>query len=527
MQRLTMPSPLADIDMMLEDLSVGVAIFEASTFCLLAANAAYQSLLEPMWQEGRAIGHSLVEICPPAEVDGAIALFHRLSAMCMRSEPDLAVSAQFFHRSAYWNWTLSPIYDQAGQVMHLLLTVNKIPNQIIDQRQAERGQREIAELSVQGRKSGPLSQERYRVMTILDHLPEGIILVEATSSIVSYANSVAAQMLGLALIDLVGQPLNRSVPSRPDLSSSRPPLVEWNFALIRALSGKTIHSQECQVTRPDGSKAIVLCSAAPLLTQEGSIAEAVLVFQDITAQKSLEQQKNDFFAIANHELRTPLTAIMGFAELLQFQATGELDAFQQDAISSILQEGEHLRQLVHDLLDVSSLDYAQLDLKRTTSDLLTLLQQQIRAAAQSTRTHQISLTLHEIDSIRSLMGWIDPLRFKQIIGNLLSNAIKYSPAGSPIDVAVQPFRDASGIIHEVQISVKDQGIGIEVSDLPHVFERFYRASTLDAAISGFGVGLYLTKALVQSHKGQIWVESTKGQGSTFFVLLPLEHQEDA
>src|SRR5207245_8236514 len=120
-----------------------------------------------------------------------------------------------------------------------------------------------------------------------------------------------------------------------------------------------------------------------------------------------------------------------------------------------------------------------------------------------------------------LMGWFDLPRTEQVVRNLLSNAIKYSPAGGEIELGVRPRRDAHGTAQEVLIWVKDQGIGIAAHDLPHLFERFYRAVTLDRSISGFGIGLYLTKELVQGHGGRIWVESTKGQGSTFFLALPL------
>src|SRR2546421_11474400 len=120
------------------------------------------------------------------------------------------------------------------------------------------------------------------------------------------------------------------------------------------------------------------------------------------------------------------------------------------------------------------------------------------------------------------MEWFVMWRIKQLLIILLSNRVKIGLDASKIWLGVCPRRDAQGIAQEVVIWVKDQGIGISARDLPHIFERFYRASTFDrSSISGFGIGLYLTKELVQAHGGRIWVESTKGQGSTFFVALPL------
>ena len=136
--------------------------------------------------------------------------------------------------------------------------------------------------------------------------------------------------------------------------------------------------------------------------------------------------------------------------------------------------------------------------------------------------HRLYLTLEELEPVDCLMGWFDLLRIEQVIRNLLSNAMKYSPSASEIEVGVRPRRDAQGREQEVMIWVKDQGMGINALDMPHIFECFYRAATFDrSSISGFGIGLYLTRQLVQAHGARIWAESTRGQGSTFYVVLPL------
>ncbi len=275
------------------------------------------------------------------------------------------------------------------------------------------------------------------------------------------------------------------------------------------------------ITRPDGREVVVLSSAAPIRASHGRITEAVIVFQDITARKSLEQQKNEFFAVASHELRTPLTIITGFAEILHLCATEEADARYRYAVTSIIQECDHLRRLIDELLDVSHTEHTPLELKRSYQDVLAPLQQMVTKHSSTTNKHRLHLTLHEVKPADRLMGWFDLSRIEQMLNNLLTNAIKYSPAGGEIEVGVHPRRDTQGTAREVLIWVKDQGIGIAAQDLPRIFERFYRADTLDGSISGFGIGLYLTRELVEGHGGRIWVESTQGQGSTFFVALPL------
>ena len=381
----------------------------------------------------------------------------------------------------------------------------------------------LAEALASARLHATITDERQRLHTVLDQLPEGVLLVEALTSKVEYANPAATQLLGLTLPQLIGVPLNQSALLSPYglASQNQQSAFRWNFALIHALWGKTTRSQELSITRPDGSESVVLSSAAPIRRSNGLISGAVIVFQDITALKQLEQQKSMFFAVANHELRTPLTTIMGFADLLQFWAPDGANPRYQYAVTNIVKECEHLTQLIDDLLDVSRLEHVRLDVQRSYQDLLGPLKQLVTKYSHTTRTHHLRLTLEDLEPIDRLMGWFDLPRIEQILTNLMTNAIKYSPVGTEIEVGVRPYRDAQSTAQEVMIRVKDQGIGIATDDLPHLFQRFYRASTLDRSISGFGIGLYLTKELVQGHGGRIWVETTKGVGSTFFVALPL------
>jgi signal transduction histidine kinase len=296
----------------------------------------------------------------------------------------------------------------------------------------------------------------------------------------------------------------------------------WNFALIHALWGKTITNRELLITRPDGSEITVLSSVAPIRMPGGMISGAVIVFQDISLLKQLEQQKDEFFAVANHELRTPLTIIMGFAELLHLRSGDNTDAMYQYATTSIMQECEHLLRLIHDLLDVSHLEHGGLKMRKSYQDLLAPLRQTVDKYAHTTETHTLCFVLEDIQPTDLLMGQFDIPRIEQALTNLITNAIKYSPVGSEIEVGARPYLKVDGVIQEVLIWVKDQGNGIASSDLPRIFERFYRAGDTDHPTSGFGIGLYLTKEMIQNHGGRIWVKSTKGKGSTFFVVLPLQ-----
>lgn len=371
-----------------------------------------------------------------------------------------------------------------------------------------------------------IANERARLRTTLDRLPEGILIVEQLDSSISYANNAAAHILGVPLKHLLGIQANRYsyTPAAKD-SNGQSSLLPWNFAVIRALCGGLVNSEEMLVTKPDGSKGVILCSSTPLSAESGSATGAIIVFQDITIKKSLEQHKNEFLAIAGHELRTPITTIQGLAEILQMQteAGQSLDSPRcLRALNSITTQSQLLKRLIQELLDLfridAQVDHTQLLLKPALHDLLTVVTEALESQRAITKKHEFHLVLEGLEPTDTLIGCFDKDRITQVLTNLVDNAIKYSPTGGEIEVGLRYSANISG---EALIWVKDHGIGIAAKELSHIFERFYRASNLDPAMSGFGLGLYLVKDMVTRHQGRIWTESTEGVGSTFYVLLPL------
>lgn len=368
-----------------------------------------------------------------------------------------------------------------------------------------------------------VAHERSRLGEILDQLPEGILVTEITSGLVRYANPVAAHILGSELSDLVGSPLQLPANVRQQLSAQNCPLFFWTFAVIRALSGETLHQVETVVVRPDGTQIPVLCSSTPLRTAQGAISGAILVLQDITIQKRLERDKNAFLALASHELRTPLTAVLGYANLLNelssASETIQLDpAMLQDATTQIMSQAEQMAWLIHEMLDLSSLDQDQLTLYLAEHNLVEILTQVVQTQQASTTRHQLRLELDPHTRAGGCLVQVDAMRLTQSLNNLVNNAIKYSPQGGNIEVGMRLLGQPPT---QVLIWVKDHGLGIAQEDLPHLFDRFYRSPKLDRAISGLGVGLYLTKQVILRHGGRIWVESVEGHGSTFSAVLPL------
>ncbi len=379
----------------------------------------------------------------------------------------------------------------------------------------------IAAALAHARMHGIIENERAKLRAILDQLPEGILIIEATSGAVSYINTAAAHIFGTSVQQLIGLHLNQlphiSQEPRANGHFSQP----WNFMFIRALAGETINGQEITIVRPDDSRIFALSSIAPLRAENKTMTGAVIVFQDITAQKSLEQQKNDFLSIASHELRTPITAIQGFAEILQFQMVQNTvrDPQSTRALAVILEQSEQLSQLIEEMLDITRIENMQLLLTRAPHDLISILKHVIESQTGTTNNHHIELVLQGLAHHDTLIGNVDKYRLMQVLSNLIGNAIKYSPGGGTIQVGL---RYADSKPNECLIWVKDAGLGIPAGDLPHIFKRFHRSSAIDGSISGLGLGLYLVKELVTRHGGSVWAESTEGNGSTFHVRLPLD-----
>jgi PAS domain S-box-containing protein len=225
------------------------------------------------------------------------------------------------------------------------------------------------------------------------------------------------------------------------------------------------------------------------------------------------QAKSMFLANMSHELRTPLNAIIGFSEMLELESAGSLTKVQMDYVKQVLQSGRHLLMLINDVLDLSKVEAGRLDLAReeiSVRELGDVMRDSVLPLAEKKK---IVLTSSIAEDLPKLV--VDKLRLKQVLYNLLSNAIKFTGSGGTVRLEAKAVADA------IEISVHDTGIGIRDEDLSRLFREFEQiGSTRDSAIEGSGLGLALTKKLVELHGGSIRVESQLGRGSTFTVSLP-------
>jgi len=233
---------------------------------------------------------------------------------------------------------------------------------------------------------------------------------------------------------------------------------------------------------------------------------------DITERKQDEQRKNDFISMVSHELKTPITSLKGYLQLLDKRAQKSDDAFTASALDKSLKQVTKMTSMINGFLNMSRLESGKIHIDKRLFDMAQLVKEAEEESLASVTSHQVVFAPVEHTPVIA-----DRDKIGQVITNLINNAVKYSPQDSIINVACVTVNDMA------ILSVQDQGIGIAPDNIEHLFDRFYRVESKDTkSISGFGIGLYICKEIIDRHKGTIAVKSEVGKGSIFYFTLPVE-----
>jgi len=349
-----------------------------------------------------------------------------------------------------------------------------------------------------------VSRERDYLQTILKGMTEGVLVVDERGRILM-VNDAFQKILSLSLEVLDRAPLeairNTELEEaiREAIQQGKNRAFELTFPLT---GGKTLE--------------VNVVGISPSYEESGKEGEkkrgAIAVFHDISRLKQLEKIRQDFVANVSHELRTPLTTIKGYAETLLEGALKEDIALQ--FVQVIKRHTDRLTKIVEDLLMLSRIETKEFQLKTEVISLPNFIDDILEFVREPAEKKKISLSRNEIPS--SLAVLADRSYLEQILINLLDNAIKYTPEGGKVMVLAAE-KDSK----DIEFSVEDNGIGIPREDLSRIFERFYRVDKgRSKELGGTGLGLSIVKHLVQTHGGQVWVESQLGKGSTFYFNLP-------
>lgn len=252
------------------------------------------------------------------------------------------------------------------------------------------------------------------------------------------------------------------------------------------------------------------------LAQE-QLADQNLELETANAElRRLDDLKSTFVSVAAHELRSPLTAIQGYVEMLVDGVMGPLNEGQREYLAIVETSAQRLLHITSSLLDVTRIETGRVELVLQPTDLVALVQKVAIDFESLVTARAQRLTIHHPPDLPPAL--CDPTRTNHIVNNLLSNAIKYSPRNGRIEISIEPAQEEGFL----QLTVADNGVGIGPEDQGKLFKRFFRAaSATQTSASGAGLGLYITRALVELHGGRIWFESKLNQGSRFHVTLPI------
>jgi PAS domain S-box-containing protein len=349
---------------------------------------------------------------------------------------------------------------------------------------------------------------------LLEAAPDAIVIVDRTGRIV-LVNSQTERIFGYARTELVGQKIETLVPDR--LRDCHPGYRDTYFADPRVRSMGA--GLELSARRKDGTEFAAEISLSPMESEDDLLVTAAI--RDVTDRQQQNRRvqeasrmKSEFLANMSHELRTPLNAIIGFAKLMHSGTVGPVPENHREFLGDILTSASHLLQLINDVLDLSKVEAGKMEFRPERCDLTALLKQSVETMRTLASQRRIELVFDftpEIDSVH-----LDPSRFKQVLFNFLSNAIKFTEEGGQVTIRTLPEGP-----DRFRLEVQDTGVGLDAAEIARLFVDFQQ---LDGGTGkrhqGTGLGLSLTKRIVNAQGGEVGVVSEKGRGSTFFAVLP-------
>ncbi|MBE2182713.1 MAG: PAS domain S-box protein [Anaerolineae bacterium] len=354
--------------------------------------------------------------------------------------------------------------------------------------------------------------DRKQLAAVIQHSADGVVILDDALTILNF-NHAAERMTGWTAWEALGLKVDEVLTfahvDKGDLHKA----LEKGWPYPDQQDADDALYVEGDLLRRDGLTTSVGIQYAPLFTDDGKLANVVANVRDISNFRQAQQMQNVFISTVSHELKTPVALIKGYAATLRREDVTWDEAFVREYSGVIEEESDRLTELIEDLLTASRIQ-AERGLTLMPGDMNIAEIARRSVARFQTQTDQHKFEIHFPADFPLVQG--DETRFRQVVDNLVSNAIKYSPNGGTIAVG----GTADG--NTVSLYVRDQGVGMKESEMDQIFDRFYRVDgALSRKTQGTGLGLYLSKAIVQAHGGTIRVESSPGKGSTFFVTLPV------
>ncbi|HPS31264.1 MAG TPA: PAS domain S-box protein [bacterium] len=398
---------------------------------------------------------------------------------------------------------LNPVKNELGQTIRVLGLISDISESKLAERKAK------------------ASEIRYR--RLFESAKDGILILDYETGTVVNSNPFIEHLLEYSSEELEGKEL-WEIGTFKDIVASKEAYsklqienyVRYENLPLKTKYGKTVEVEFVSNVYLVDSERVIQCNIRDITERKQT--EAMRKAREIA--ESANRTKSDFLANMSHELRTPLNAIIGFSEVLYDETFGSLNKKQKDYMNDVLTSGRHLLSLVNEILDISKVESGKMILEKTSFSLNQLLEQSLVLIREKSFKHDLHVSLEITDEINDISA--DERKIKQVIYNLLANAVKFTPDGGKICIKARKNND------QIEISVHDTGIGIAKDDLDKIFQRFSQIGDIyTKKPNGTGLGLALSKSLVELHGGKIWVESEgPDKGSTFLFSLPIKQKAE-
>jgi PAS domain S-box-containing protein len=355
-----------------------------------------------------------------------------------------------------------------------------------------------------------LYNQATKIQAVLETINDAVIAVDLNRNVIIF-NKAAESLTGYPTNQVLGKPIS-AIFKVFDKKDEISPLTYCPIS-DNGAEEVLFSRQDLQVVT-DQKKSDVNLAAHQIKNGAQHNLGCIITIHDITREKQLESMKMDFVSMAAHELRTPLTSIKGYLSVFMQENEKNFNPDQMMFLNRINLSTQQLMSLVENLLNVSRVERGTFNVFRQPVEWIDLVKHAVTDQSNRAKDKNITLQYHDT-GIPKLNVEADKLKIVEVLNNLIANAINYTHSGGTIWVWVE-IQNGQAITH-----IKDTGIGIPREALPHLFGKFFRAHDKLEMVKGTGLGLYISKAIVELHHGKIWVESEVGKGSTFSFSLPI------
>jgi PAS domain S-box-containing protein len=381
-----------------------------------------------------------------------------------------------------------------------LFDLTKIEKAELELREAQRALLNILEDTDEARERA--EEERNKTLAIITNFTDGLIIFDPEKK-VSLINPQVEVFFGVKTKDIVG----KSIPELSNFPVFKP-MVELLGEEIKSVFRKEFQPKE---------NLTLEVSAIPILRDEENLG-VLVILHDITREKTVEKMKTEFVSLAAHQLRTPLSAIKWTLRMLLDGDLGDITEEQRNFIEKTYKSNERMINLINDLLDVTRIEEGKYLYKPVRAQIETIIKFVVDSVQDEAHNRQLKVEFKAPKrKLPSVL--VDVEKIRLAIQNLIDNGIRYNKPGGKVTVSVDYVKK------ELEIMVKDTGVGIPADQQERIFTKFFRAANvMRMDTEGSGIGLFITKNIIEAHGGRIWFESEEGKGTTFFFSLPVKEE---